>query len=171
MKKVILGLGSNRSFNSMSPIQILDAACEELSLIMEKLSFSSVYTSKAMYLQDQEDFYNIACFGYVSDDEDPYIFLDKIHKIEEKYGRNRSSEIRFGPRSLDIDIEEFEGVVSEDPVLTLPHPRIKDRAFVLIPLLELYSESAEDLRRKEVSENLSRLNNLDDVRLFRKNPS
>lgn len=168
MKKIILGLGSNRTFKDMTPVQILDAACSELSNILENPVFSSIYTSKAMYVTDQEDFYNMACTGYVPDDENPYDFLDKIHLIENKYGRDRSKEIRFGPRSLDIDIEEFGEMVSEDPVLTLPHPRIKERAFVLIPVLELFSESAEDLQRRGFLEAFSRLENKDEVKLFRK---
>lgn len=168
MKKVILGLGSNLKFNSRSPLQLLEAACGELEKILENPVFSSVYTSKAMYVTDQEDFYNMVCIGYVQDNQDPYDFLDKIHEIEAKYGRDRSKEIRFGPRSLDIDIEEFEGFVSNDPLLTVPHPRIKERAFVLIPLLELFPESAEDMQRKEYSKALESLSNRDEVVLFMK---
>lgn len=170
MKKVILGLGSNRSYNGFSPVQLLDLACKELEQILINPVFSSVYSSKAMYVTDQEDFYNMACLGFVSDDENPYDLLERIHQIENKYGRNRAQEIRFGPRSLDIDIEEFDNLVQEDPVLTLPHPRIKERAFVLIPLLELFTKSAEDLRKKEISESLAKLPNQGDVKLFRKNP-
>ncbi len=171
MKKVILGLGSNRKYDSLSPVQLLDSACEELKKILFEPRFSSIYTSKAMYVTDQEDFYNMVCTGFVEDEENPYQFLDKIHKIENKYGRDRSKEIRFGPRSLDIDIEVFGDFVSEDPVLTVPHPRIKERAFVLIPLLELLTDSAEDLQRKEYSDSLAKLQNIDEVTLFRKRNS
>lgn len=167
MKKVILGLGSNRSFNGLSPVQLLDEACLELEKILAKPVFSSIYTSKAMYVTDQEDFYNMVAIGFVPDEENPYEFLEKLHKIENKYGRDRSKEIRFGPRSLDIDIEEFGDLISDDPVLLLPHPRIKERAFVLIPLLEIYSDSAENSKEKEFSEALSILNK-DEVKLFRK---
>jgi len=170
--KVILGLGSNRSFLGLSPVQLLDSACDELKKILVNPVFSSIYTSKAMYVTDQEDFYNMACMGEVDESEDPYDFLEKIHKIENMYGRDRSKEIRFGPRSLDIDIESFGTLVSEDPVLTLPHPRVKERAFVLIPLLELFSNCAEDLQRREYSDALAGLENKDEVQLFRKrNPS
>lgn len=172
MKKVILGLGSNRSYSGLSPVQLLDAACEELKKILVNPEFSSIYTSKAMYVTDQEDFYNMVATGFVDDNENPYNFLEKIHKIENKYGRDRTKEIRFGPRSLDLDIESFGNLVSDDPVLTLPHPRVKERAFVLIPLLELFSNCAEDLQRREFSEALAELENKDEVQLFRKrNPS
>ncbi|MCQ2572357.1 MAG: 2-amino-4-hydroxy-6-hydroxymethyldihydropteridine diphosphokinase [Treponema sp.] len=173
MKRVILGLGSNKSFNSLSPVQLLDAACEELKGIVFEPYFSSIYTSKAMYVTDQEDFYNMVCIGYVADDKNPYDFLDDVHKIESKYGRDRSKEIRFGPRTLDVDIEEFGNLKSDDPVLLLPHPRIKERAFVLIPLLELLVKHAEDLQEdiqlKDFSQALANLHNQDEVVLFRKN--
>lgn len=169
MKNVILGLGSNRSFNSLSPVQLLDAACSELRKIMINPVFSSVYSSKAMYVTDQEDFYNMVCVGFVPDEEEPFGFLEKIHKIEEEYGRDRSKEIRFGPRSLDIDIEKFGDWTSNDPELTVPHPRMHERAFVLIPLLELLAESAENSSGYlEVLEKLNKLDNKDEVRLFRK---
>ena len=48
-------------------------------------------------------------------------------------------DVRFGPRTLDVDILLFQGVESDEPELTLPHPRLWQRAFVLVPLAELWS--------------------------------
>ena len=59
MKRVLLGMGSNRVFEDKTPLEILDCACTELEKIMQPLSFSSVYRSKAMYVENQEDFYNM----------------------------------------------------------------------------------------------------------------
>ncbi|MCF0242764.1 MAG: 2-amino-4-hydroxy-6-hydroxymethyldihydropteridine diphosphokinase [Treponema sp.] len=155
MKSILLGLGSNRSFCNLDSLQILNLACEELRQIVLDPVFSSVYKTKAMYVTDQEDFYNMAVYGFVPDEESPYKYLDKIHKIEEKYGRDRQNEIRFGSRSLDIDIEKFGNIVSNDPALTLPHPRIKERAFVLVPALEILPEPAENKLREEFSKALN----------------
>lgn len=149
MKRVLLGLGSNQTFNNLSPIEVLHSACDELSLILESPVFSSIYQTKAMYVTKQDDFYNMAALGFVNDDEDPYEFLEKIHKIENKYGRDREKEIRFGPRPLDIDIELFGDFVSDDPVLTIPHSRIKERAFVLVPALEILRKSADNQLAEE----------------------
>jgi 2-amino-4-hydroxy-6-hydroxymethyldihydropteridine diphosphokinase len=61
----------------------------------------------------------------------PRDLLDAIHGIEAGFGRVRAE--RFGPRTLDIDIIGYAGQVSDDPELTLPHPRAHERAFVLVP--------------------------------------
>ena len=91
----------------MSPMEILKNACFELNSILANSIFSSVYKTKAMYVENQDDFYNMVAYGFVADDLNAFDLLEKIHTIENKYGRNREKEIRFGPRSLDIDIELF----------------------------------------------------------------
>lgn len=143
MKRVLLGLGSNNTFLNMTPIKILEKACEELRLILKDPVFSSVYKTRAMYVEDQEDFYNMACTGFVDDQEDAYKFLEKLHEIEAKYGRNRAREIRFGPRTLDLDIELWGKETFSDEILEVPHPRLNERAFVLVPALEVLSETSE----------------------------
>lgn len=148
MKRVLLGLGSNRKFEGKTCLELLECACSELLDILAAPSFSSVYKTKAMYVENQEDFYNMTALGFVSDEMSPFELLKKINKIEAKYGRDRTKEIRFGPRSLDIDIELFGDLEINDPVLQIPHPRTKERAFVLVPALEILTDSAD----KEVRE-------------------
>ena len=63
--------------------------------------------------------------------------LFTLHKIEKKFGRDRASERRWGPRTLDIDIIAYHDVRLDKPELTLPHPRLFERAFVLVPLAEI----------------------------------
>lgn len=157
MQRVLLGLGSNRTYKGYSPLELLSFAREELALIMESPRFSSVYKTPAMYVTDQEDFYNMTAVGYVPDNSDPFEFLKKINLIEAKYGRDRTKEIRFGPRSLDIDIELFGNDVVKDPVLEIPHIRIEERAFVLVPALEILTDSADELIREKYSLCLSKL--------------
>jgi 2-amino-4-hydroxy-6-hydroxymethyldihydropteridine diphosphokinase len=67
----------------------------------------------------------------------PEAMLEELHLIERDFGRDRSKEIRNGPRTLDLDILLCDELVRDGPDLTLPHPRIAERRFVLIPLLEL----------------------------------
>ncbi len=149
MKRVLLGLGSNKSYNGLAPIELLSLAGEELSRLMEDVHFSSVYKTKAMYVEDQEDFYNAAALGYVSDDADAFDFLHKINEIEAKYGRDRAKEVRFGPRSLDIDIELFGNEHIDAPDLQIPHIRMEERAFVLIPSIEVLKYSADEIVREK----------------------
>jgi len=149
MKRILLGLGSNRSFNGLTPIELLSCAGKELSLLMSNIKFSSVYKTPAMYVTDQEDFYNAAVSGWVGADADAFDFLNKIHEIEKKYGRNRSKEVRFGPRSIDIDIELFGDEVIKTEELQIPHIRMEERAFVLIPSIEVLTNSADELVREK----------------------
>ena len=64
---------------------------------------------------------------------DPYGLLDRVNEIEADWHRTR--EVRWGPRTLDIDIIDFEGFVSNEDRLTIPHPRAHQRGFVLVPWL------------------------------------
>jgi len=65
----------------------------------------------------------------------PHALLDAVHRIEAEHGRKRLE--RWGDRTLDIDIVDFDGLESADPVLTLPHPRAGERDFVLAPWLAI----------------------------------
>ena len=129
-------------------MELLSIACKKLKSVLESVVCSSVYITKARYVTNQDDFYNMVVKGYVSDSMSPYDLLNIIHEIEAEGGRNREKEIRFGPRSLDIDIEEFGDIVISDEILQIPHPRIQERAFVLIPALEILNESSDYLLRK-----------------------
>jgi 2-amino-4-hydroxy-6-hydroxymethyldihydropteridine diphosphokinase len=64
-----------------------------------------------------------------------------LHQLERGAGRRRGEEIRWGPRTLDLDLLLFEGVTCEGPNLVLPHPRMWERAFVTVPLRELLERS------------------------------
>jgi 2-amino-4-hydroxy-6-hydroxymethyldihydropteridine diphosphokinase len=68
---------------------------------------------------------------------DPHALLFVLQKIEAKFGRDRAQELRWGPRTLDLDLIAYDDVSIERPELTLPHPRLFERAFVLVPLAEI----------------------------------
>ena len=68
-------------------------------------------------------------------DLDPPGVLAAAHEVEVALGRTR--EVRWGPRTLDVDVLLVDDVVVDDPLLTIPHPRLTERAFVVLPLLEL----------------------------------
>ena len=141
MTRVLLGLGSNKSFAGKTPLELLSGAEKRLSKVLVNAKFSSVYRTRAMYVEDQDDFYNMTALGFVPDGTSPESLLKTTQKIEAEFGRDRSKEIRFGPRSLDIDIEIFgsQEICSES--LQIPHPRLLERAFVLLPLVDLISEN------------------------------
>jgi 2-amino-4-hydroxy-6-hydroxymethyldihydropteridine diphosphokinase len=84
---------------------------------------------------DQARFIN-ACIE-IETSLDPHALLFTLHKIEKKFGRDRGNETRWGPRTLDLDLIAYDDVSIDKPELTLPHPRLFERAFVLVPLLEI----------------------------------
>ncbi len=138
MERVILGLGSNRGEKK----QNLKNATDALSGFLEQMVLSSVYrTSPQDYLL-QDDFYNMVVSGLF--EGMPLELLKKINKIESENGREREKEVPKGPRTLDIDILFFGKYRINTPELTIPHPAIKARAFVLVPLLELFPDFKED---------------------------
>ncbi len=66
---------------------------------------------------------------------EPYDFSRRMHAVEDRLGRVRT--VRNGPRTIDVDLIDFGGLVNDDPALTLPHPRAHLRDFVMRPLAEL----------------------------------
>lgn len=130
-----------------------------------QMKISSIYRTKAMYVTDQNDFFNMAVLGYVSESFSPFSLLEEIHKIEAECGRNRSLEIRFGPRSLDIDIEIFGNQTIQTSELQIPHPRLKERSFILTPMLEILPVSADCINREKIAGYLCQLPD-QGVRLF-----
>lgn len=131
MEKVWLGLGSNRGESSA----ILRAAVDDLRTLLSECRSSGLWRSRARYHEDQEDFFNMAVCGMT--DLSPRGLLDKIHEIEARFGRDRSREIKKGPRTLDIDILLYGEKIITEPDLIIPHPGLAERKFALLPLLEL----------------------------------
>ncbi|MGN0915003.1 MAG: 2-amino-4-hydroxy-6-hydroxymethyldihydropteridine diphosphokinase [Succinivibrio sp.] len=131
MRKILLSLGSNMG-NSQD---ILSHALVDISALpgISNLKVSPTYITKPVGYIEQPDFFNLA--ASVETYLNPIAVLHAMQAIEQKYHRVRT--IKNGPRTLDIDLIDAEGTVSDDPVLTLPHPRMHVRAFVLAPLKDL----------------------------------
>ena len=111
------------------------------------LARSSDYTTPPWGELDQARFVN-ACIE-IETSLDPHALLFTLHKIEKKFGRDRGNETRWGPRTLDLDLIAYDDVSIDQPELTLPHPRLFERAFVLVPLTEIVPDrriAGRDLR-------------------------
>ncbi len=87
----------------------------------------------------------------------PEELLEALHSIEAAEGRNRAKEVRWGPRTLDLDILDYEGELRHTSVLTLPHPDMHNRTFVLQPLAELNPQWLHPLRHVTAAELLRHL--------------
>jgi 2-amino-4-hydroxy-6-hydroxymethyldihydropteridine diphosphokinase len=99
------------------------------------LARSSDYTTSPWGNEQQARFVN-ACIE-IETGLDPHALLFTLHKIEQKFGRDRAHEARWGPRTLDLDLIAYDDLSIDKPELTLPHPLLFERAFVLVPLAEI----------------------------------
>ena len=131
--RVFLSLGSNLGDRQAS----LAAAREALTALpaTRVVASSLVYETAPQDREDQPEFLNqVVC---LETGLQPHDLLVQCQRIENEHGRERG--LRFGPRTLDVDILLFQDVESEDPELLLPHPRMLQRAFVLVPLADVWS--------------------------------
>ncbi len=135
-RRAILSLGSNLGDRTAA----LAAAREALDALPATavMAASRIYETAPLERQDQPAFLNQVVV--VDTGLQPRDLLHECQRIEHEHGRRR--EERFGPRTLDVDILLFQDVESDDPELTLPHPRMVRRAFVLVPLQEVWSWAA-----------------------------
>lgn len=127
--RVALGLGSNVG----DRLGELARAVGELASRMELEAVSSVWESRAVGYENQGDFLNAVTVGLTELAPDHVLAL--AHELETRAGRHRS--LPDGPRTLDVDVLLWEGVTVDEPGLRIPHPRWKERSFVLAPLAEV----------------------------------
>jgi 2-amino-4-hydroxy-6-hydroxymethyldihydropteridine diphosphokinase len=99
------------------------------------LARSSDYATPPWGEENQARFVN-ACIE-IETSLDPHALLFTLHKIEKQFGRDRANERHWGPRPLDLDMLTYDDISLQKPELTLPHPRLFERAFVLVPLAEI----------------------------------
>lgn len=136
---IVIGIGCNLPFEGCSPIQNMERVVELLGTDpdIRSVTLSPVYVTAPVGRLDQPDFFNAALRLETS--LAPLELMRRLLDIEKRFGRVR--EERWGPRTMDLDLLDFDGQVldvEEDGVsLTLPHPRLADRGFVLFPLRDL----------------------------------
>jgi 2-amino-4-hydroxy-6-hydroxymethyldihydropteridine diphosphokinase len=129
--RVVLSLGSNLGDRVDNLQGAVDALFDAPGMAF--VAMSPVYETDPVGGPEQDDFLNVVIVAGTS--LAPETLLERALNVENSMDRIR--EVRWGPRTLDIDIVAFGDVISEDPELTLPHPRAHERAFVLAPLAEL----------------------------------
>ena len=147
-KTVYLGLGSNVGNRE----EMLQKAIDRLhsrELRIERTS--SVYETEPQGRRNQRWFLNLVAEART--DLFPRQLLGRIAKIEQELGRRRM--LANGPRTIDIDILFFGGFVVETPELTIPHPRLAERRFVLAPMVELVPELRDPVTRRTMRELLA----------------
>ena len=145
-KRVYLSLGSNLGKREENLQRALVALEHKQIQIVAR---SSVYETEPQNLSQQRWFLNL-----VIECETRYFpmqLLGIIQKIERELGRERGAgKVRWGPRPIDIDVLLFGSVIVETPQLTIPHPRMLERRFVLEPLLEIAPELRHPVNRESL---------------------
>lgn len=132
-EQVLLGLGSNVG-DRLETLHAAVLALDDVTgLAVEDVS--GVYETAPWGGVEQESFYNLVVLARTT--LEPDALLAETQLVEAAFGRDRAREVRWGPRSLDIDLLLMGERVVDTATLTLPHPRIAERAFVLVPLLEV----------------------------------
>ncbi|EFC88582.1 2-amino-4-hydroxy-6-hydroxymethyldihydropteridine diphosphokinase [Neisseria mucosa ATCC 25996] len=127
----VIALGSNLAEPARQVRAALSALEAHPQIQIEKTS--SLYVTAPVGYDNQPDFVNAVCSVRTS--LDGVSLLAVLNRIEADFGRERT--FRNAPRTLDLDIIDFDGISSDDPHLTLPHPRAHERSFVMKPLAEI----------------------------------
>ena len=131
-----IGLGSNLG-DAAGCVRAGMQALREL-VQTHTVRCSSLYRSAPIGITEQPDFINAVCTCATALPADA--LMTQLLAIERAHGRERADEIKGGPRTLDMDLLLYGERVSDTPALSLPHPRLHQRAFVLYPLAELDPE-------------------------------
>jgi 2-amino-4-hydroxy-6-hydroxymethyldihydropteridine diphosphokinase len=133
MAEALLALGGNVGNSRAILDRAIDLLCDGTEVRLK--ARSSDYRTPPWGFKYQPDFVNLAIV--VETTLDPRELLARAQDVELKLGRNRAHEKRNGPRTADIDILAYGDLTIDEPNLTLPHPRLFERAFVLVPLAEI----------------------------------
>jgi 2-amino-4-hydroxy-6-hydroxymethyldihydropteridine diphosphokinase len=130
MSRAVLSIGSNLGDRLAHLRSVVTA--------LRPVAVSPVYETAPWGGVEQDDYLNAIV---VVDDErvDAYGWLARAHQLEQAAGRTR--ELRWGPRTLDVDVIDVDGGTNADPELTLPHPRAHERAFVLVPWADVVPDA------------------------------
>jgi 2-amino-4-hydroxy-6-hydroxymethyldihydropteridine diphosphokinase len=133
MAEALLALGGNVGDVRTALDRAVALMCD--GEIVRLTARSSDYCTPPWGVDDQPPFVNL-CLA-VETDLSPHDLLDRALRVERVRGRDRTRERRWGPRPVDIDILAYDDITMDEGGLTLPHPRLFDRAFVLVPLAEI----------------------------------
>ncbi len=125
---------------------------------------SSIYETEPVGFKDQQWFANAVL--KIETTLSPQELLEQCMRIEKQLGRKRDPDNRFGPRTLDLDILFYEDRIISDESLQIPHPRMHERAYALVPMLELDPDFVHPVIKKSVFDIHSKLEEPEEVYLY-----
>jgi len=148
---ILIGLGANLDSDYGSPFETLSAAVSIMAVSMDVVQKSRIWKSAPVPFDPSQNWYHNAVIE-VNTNLSPEAVLDVLFEIEKGFGRVRS--VKNAPRVLDLDLIAFNGQVYDSKDLTIPHPRMHERLFVLKPLSDLNDDWVHPLSNKSLGEML-----------------
>lgn len=136
MAEALIALGGNVGRVRETLCRAIAVLCDGTTIRL--IARSSDYRTPPVGVTDQPPFVN--CAIVATTELSPPALLARAQVIERQFGRDRSQERRWGPRTMDIDLIDYDGLKLDTLELKLPHPRALERAFVLLPLAEIAPE-------------------------------
>ncbi|HWA95171.1 MAG TPA: 2-amino-4-hydroxy-6-hydroxymethyldihydropteridine diphosphokinase [Terracidiphilus sp.] len=161
MRTAYIALGANLPSSAGEPIDTLAVAVERIGELGLLTARSSLYSTAPVGFAAQPRFLNAVVALQTT--LPPHQLLEALRKIEIEFGRDRRLYIPNGPRSLDLDILLLNDVCVGEADLTIPHPRLPDRIFVLVPLYEIAARVVDPRSRRTIAELLSALHQTRDL--------
>jgi len=164
LHKVYLLLGSNRGDRQTMLVNALQMIEKQAGRI---IGASSIYETEPWGFSDEILFLNQVCL--VETELEPASLLDELLGIEKKIGRLRTSG-PYSSRAIDLDILYFDAIIFQSDHLSIPHQRLHERRFTLVPLAELAPGFIHPVLKKSNTELLSECNDCSEVMFYRQNP-
>jgi len=153
-----VGLGSNIGDKAGNILRALDILSQFDGIKVTKVS--SFYETEPIGYEDQDWFINAV--AQVETIFSPEELLSAFKKVEQIMGRKNT--IRWGPREIDLDLLMYDQLCFESPSLVIPHPRLHERAFVLVPLAKIAPDLFHPIQKKTIAELLAELQSQKTVR-------
>lgn len=163
-----IGLGSNLPSPAGPSAETIEAALLALETIGEVTARSSLYETAPVGITNQPAFVNAV--AALKSTDSPEALLEKLLAIERDFGRDRRNSPPKGPRTLDLDLLLVDDLIVNTASLSLPHPALAERRFVLVPLAEIAPELWHPVLHKTMRDLLADLPNDDAVRILRARP-
>jgi 2-amino-4-hydroxy-6-hydroxymethyldihydropteridine diphosphokinase len=133
MAEVLIALGGNVGDVRATLDRAIDLLCDGSDVRL--IARSSDYRTPPWGVTDQPEFVNLCIVAQTA--LSPHALLERAQMVERSLGRDRSKDVRWGPRPIDVDLLAYDQIEMDEPNLQLPHPRMLERAFVLVPLAQI----------------------------------